>query len=355
MSTSLAEVKHRTFLSAVKAVQKKIAKLSKALDPSAKQPPHAITRDVKELEAAGKHLCETLFGPDVDRLRDWLESGFDLLEFTEPGLGFGIPIEFCYFDKGDGGGFFLGDRCVVVRILSLETNIVHADILFDLVEQCSPPITDPIKVGFAETHDLKSACNQHATPKRPDVEEVYALSPIIDLDRIDFLKELKSGSDRSTQFVPWLSTRKDIFHFNSHSKDVEEDEIPTQRGACVRNNMLLLPDDFTLDDPSTFDGGNLVFLNICGSAYGALDIEESIPSKLMSLQVGAVACAVGIVPDALGVKFATEFYRRLAERGTSVLQAMLDAKRAVTAEVHHPLANLYTLIGDTNLSLRLER
>lgn len=329
-----------------------ISRVSLVVGESDKYAATAVSEMVEHLRQQGVRLTKALFGSSAKKLESLLRDGsIAKIDFHEPVLGCNFPIEFCCFGTGEDA-FFLGDKCVVVRIPKIGASLPSQQ-KQQLLRHFLPPRKGKRAVGYAEDDRLQSACARPGKPLREEHEEIYALGHIVPLNEIDHLRELSASADRNReQFAVWLSRRRDVFHFNSETQDVGS-AADRSRALYVRRKVAFRSEDIDLKpEMSVMESDTLVFINACGSAYGAMEYEGSIATKFLQLHAAAVCCTIGVVNDRLALEFAHEFYRALQDKGRTVVEAMLAARLTINSRHNHPLANLYTIVGNDNYSLR---
>ena len=300
--------------------------------------------------AAGARLSETLFGEHISTVAAELSNPELLqIDMALPNIELEWPLEFCVLPdkRAETGMRYLGEMCLISR-RPVTSNQYVPD---ELEEQLGIESKVPILVGYAEDDNLGSACIEHATPARPGIEEVFALKPLVgDLGGIDFLSPLDVGrsADATGTVADWLSKRRDLIHFNSHSDapqcdDEDSRSLRVRAGFSIKRNDFLAPRDNGVVGP--YDR-MLFFLNSCSSAYGSTDVSDSLGSTLLEHGAEIVACSLGPIDDAMATEFATAFYLRLAVAGTTVAEAILEARRELLKRHRHPLALVYTALGN---------
>lgn len=167
--------------------------------------------------------------------------------------------------------------------------------------------------------------------------------------KVDFLPSLDPATPAAAQkaFQNWVGNSGDVVHFNSHTV-VDK----ANRYLQVTDNARIGRADFVKNTPLSFTSDAFVFLNACTSAFGKTNWEGSIAVGLAEARAGAIACTTGQVDGRVATAFAKQFYLEFVKPNTTVVRAMLKARRATNKEFGHPLSNLYTLIGDEGFKLR---
>ena len=343
--TSPSEIQEKS-----KVVRQLVVDLALAVDKSRHYPGDLIRHKTEELYEAGLELTKAAFvGPNVKRLNDLLDN--PKLKYAELVLHedrTDWPVEFCVFDLEKKGRRFLGEVAATFRrVPENSTNQEFAEVDSWVA---APPVGE-LQVGYAEDDQLPSACRIHHTPGGIH-EEIHVFKPLVGdvAHNIDFLDELDPDLAPSVQdaFRRWLTTSRDVMHFNSHA--IETD---TARLLRVRKGATVGTIDLAVEEGFEFNGSMLAFLNACSSVHGAVKWEGSLAGIINSMGAGVVACTTGPVHDDVATVFARHFYEQLAKPGTTAGEALVVAKRATSDELHHPLANVYTLMGNESYKLRM--
>lgn len=344
--TDFPEVSVAEIEDAAEQVHELIAQLAVAVDPHGGYAESRIQAIVGDLRLAGRVLAHAMFQSQEEKVRRLiLTEAIHHVLFTVPEATFSFPLEFAVFEDENGGEFFLGDRLLVVRRPAVDPQFIsygESDVILD---EILPKWEDEPTAGYAEDHTLDSACSDAGRPSRPDDEEVYALAEIIGLEHINHLPPLTDASSRKRVFEDWLSTWSDVLHFNCHTVlEINNRGKPIARHLKLREHSPIASEDFRFDDAMGFNDNAFIFLNACNSAYGPIAFKGSIAIRLIQLDAASVACTTGAVDDTVGLLFARKFYRNV-KTGMNVGDAIIVARKKLNAELGHPLANLYTLVG----------
>lgn len=328
-------------------VRRAISAMNSAVDPRRHFSSRYKLEVRQRLEREGAALAVALFGQKINEIAAEIsDKEFHNVEITLHQDD--LPIEFCVLPDParHGQKFFLGERLLMVRRPPEE----EGPYIFDKIDKVLGLKTRDREVGYAESDRFESACKVHATPTRPEVEEVYALSAVTPLACIDFLAPYSSGPVAAYETLAsnWLARRRDVIHFNSHSESFPSER---ERKLDVRSRVGIGRSVFEAPGQLGAYYGTFFFLNACYSAFGSATLAQSICTKLLAHNAPAIACTLGPVDDALATRFATSFYERLVVPGTTVAQAIQGAKASLVASTYHPLSLMYSVMGDTQFTL----
>lgn len=322
---------------AVDKVQERINTLIEAINPDLEYESHQMARICDELRAAGRELAEALFADQLPTFEQLLASNdVEQISLTPIGAVDDLPIEFCVL-RPVGGEVYLGELATVLRIF---VGTKYPEEARKLVPEL-PGAWRPI---YAEDGELGSSCQDIASPQPH--EEITALRPIAgnNLMRLSVLETLKRAEPAREQdaFSRWIAEAQDVIHFNSEA---------TQSGLRVRELADVTREDFRSLGGAGLTQGMIVFLNACRSAINGIRVEGSLAVEFWRAGAETVACTTWTVDDAASTAFVRAFYKELSIAGATAAKAMLAARRQVNVELGHPMANLFTLIGNPNYTL----
>lgn len=323
----------------VAKVQERIDALIYAINPDLEYESHQKARICNELRAAGREFAEALFADKLATFERLLASNeVEQISLMPIGAVDDLPIEFCVL-RPICGEVYLGELATVLRIF---VGTRYSEEAGKLVPEL-PGAWRPI---YAEDGELGSSCKDIGSPQPH--EEITALRPIAgyDLTRLSVLEKLKRAEAARDQdaFRRWIAEAQDVIHFNSEA---------TESGLRVRELADVRREDFRSLDGAGLTQGMIVFLNACRSAIDRMRVEGSLAVEFWLAGAETVACTTWTVDDTASTAFVRAFYTELSTAGATAAKAMLAARRQVNAELGHPMANLFTLIGNPNYTLSI--
>ena len=332
---------------AINNVREQVDDLITSIDPDQNYHPDDIASTCANLSNAGRVLSEALFGDGFAAFEHLVISrSIKLIELAVLGSIGELPIEFCCFSEDDAG-LYLGERACVLRKLE-SSRKAHGNLVAyaGAIGAIVPRLHGPWTGIYAEDGQLGSAAEVAGSPRRA-TDEATALAPIAGdgLQRLHFLGPLdrRHPPGQQAEFQRWLALAQDVIHVNAEAQP---------SGLRVRDRAVIGPTDLPVADELGLTQGMLVFLNACSTALKDTRVENSMAAHFWQSGAETVACTTGVVDDSASTLFVRAFYNELSKPGTTAAEALLEARRQVKKKLHHPMANLFTLLGNPNYTMR---
>ncbi|CAN7727090.1 CHAT domain-containing protein [Neorhizobium tomejilense] len=302
-----------------------------------------------ELKEMGRDLTAAFFAGEAPLFVERLSSTRSkIVEQVHIGITQQLPLDFCLLEA-NGEEFFLGERYLCPQTLSTRTDAPLRNLIAGATGHggfCP--------VGYAEDDELPSACKTPASVTRPHVEEFAVISENLATGvTASVLPGITSllTSDDLKALRKWISARYQVLHINSHVKRQERNRYRPH--LQLRSKALVGSEHLNLPSPEKPDfTGTFVFLNGCGTVIGSTSFNTSVARHFLKYNASGITCTTGPVDDAFATEFARELYTNLNGKRMSARHAVIATRAAMTERKGHPMALLYTYIGQDDLVLK---